>query len=264
MESNSCPVEKVTCQAPTLECPGQWNEWSQWSKCVGGCDGNQFRSRHCFGKNCLNRSQSEAKKCPCEGTVSEWSDWSSCSRTCGIGFKQRNRVCSSQFCREPLTEKKPCYTVSCDIIPGGYDGDGNNSGDGDNDTSGGNGFDDGTNGGDGGDGDSDSDGSDGGPSMNFTCPIGMEKSNCLSVCTIKSCEDLNNPIPLEFCSTRCSPGCICPTNTVESEGVCISVNQCHCKDSTGRYWPPNSSWKVHGKDTCSTCECENGLIRKVF
>ena len=45
-------------------------------------------------------------------------------------------------------------------------------------------------------------------SMNFICSAGMEKSSCRSVCTINSCEDLSNPKPLEFYSTRCSPGCI--------------------------------------------------------
>ena len=64
---------------------------------------------------------------------------------------------------------------------------------------------------------------------NLTCPIGMEKSDCLSPCTIKTCEDLSAKIPIHLCSAGCVPGCICPLNMVEQGDKCVPMDTCHCK-----------------------------------
>ena len=247
VKQNNCPVERLACQSTVLQCAPRWTEWNQWSKCVGGCDGNKYRSRHCYGEECIRRNESEAKKCICHGTPSLWSLWSTCSQTCGIGFKVRSRSCSNNFCRENLKEKKPCYAASCidldtsdtdNILPEDpFIQKNKTKTDSENEN------------------ETNYDIRD----LNFTCPAGMEKSSCLSVCTIKSCEDLNQPMPLEYCSSSCVPGCICPSNTVESNGKCIPLSECDCKDANGRYWPPKSSWKIHGQ-TCSICECDNGLV----
>lgn len=231
MAKGNCPVERIRCRGTRLTCPGAWKPWSAWTKCPADCndESKQYRTRHCFGEECDQRTQSEGRNCTCMGSeggnVSTWSQWTSCSRSCGIGVKQRHRTCSSQFCAEPLSEHVTCYSPVC----GGDSYDDNNTID------------------------------NGGVDVNFTCPAGMERSECLSPCTIKTCDDLSSPVPLHLCSAGCVPGCICPLNTVEQGDKCVPIGSCHCKDETGRYWPPGSSWRVEG-ESCSSCQCHQGQV----
>ena len=221
--------------------------WSTWSKCPSDCTqemAKQYRSRHCFGEDCDERTQSEGRNCTCSSgwAVSIWSKWTACPRSCGIGIKQRYRTCSTQKCSLSLSEHVTCYSPVCD---GSITGDGTGGETGTGDTN-----------------DENETIDNGGIAVNITCPAGMERSDCLSPCTIKTCEDLNNPVPLHLCSSGCVPGCICPLNTVQQGDKCVPINSCHCKDDTGRYWPPGSSWRVEG-ETCSECHCRQGQVQCV-
>ena len=218
---NNCPVERKPCQGKELVCAIKWTDWSNWTKCIGGCgtEGQQYRSRHCHGTNCVERNKIDARSCAalCPGAVSEWSKWGQCSRECDLGVKMRSRTCSSELCHEELKEIEPCMTKSCL----------NNSTDG-NDTT-----------------------------ATF-CPGQMIYSKCISACTKRSCSDLSNEMPLSMCE-KCIPGCLCPEGTIEEKGKCIKVKDCECTDSTERQWAPDSSWIIKA-NTCTQCKCSDGEI----
>ena len=86
------------------EC-AEWTAWSEWSACSKSCSqGMQSRMRDCivvFGtkKECSGNGTDERRcslrECPVDGGWSPWQSWSSCSKTCGLGFKMKQRNCSS-------------------------------------------------------------------------------------------------------------------------------------------------------------------------
>ena len=125
-----------------VPCPvnGGFSQWSKWSICSAKCGkGERTRTRLCDspapmygGADCVGELiQSEVcyaeVHCPIDGYWSDWSVWSLCSVTCGIGLKERDRVCNNPApmyggrpCQGDRVEIAPCDTgVSC-AIDGGW------------------------------------------------------------------------------------------------------------------------------------------------
>ncbi|XP_044124364.1 properdin-like [Bufo gargarizans] len=82
--------------------PSEWSEWGNWSPCSVTChEGFQERHRTCIGQGHCPGNDLEVKSCvqqeccPVMGGWSKWTSWSRCSVTCGIGHKQKSRLCDN-------------------------------------------------------------------------------------------------------------------------------------------------------------------------
>ena len=84
-------------------CPGEWQEWGQWSNCDRSCfDGVRVRERACSSGTPALCDGSERDMEVCnqdicyDWTIKGWTDWSAwrdCSKSCGGGVRERRRVC---------------------------------------------------------------------------------------------------------------------------------------------------------------------------
>ncbi|XP_053387527.1 neurogenic locus notch homolog protein 2-like isoform X2 [Mercenaria mercenaria] len=98
------PFETVPCTASNCPVDGVWSEWTQWSTCTETCgDGMHSRIRNC------DNPAPQHDGLQCSGTHNEttackymdcphWSAFqniTSCSVTCGTGFVQLKRFCST-------------------------------------------------------------------------------------------------------------------------------------------------------------------------
>ena len=141
----------VDCLGPSFEngvcdtliaCPvhGGWSYWSEWSACSAKCGyGEQIRTRVCNNPNplygglqCKGISKEAIGckalvNCPVDGNWGPWSGLSLCSRTCGVGFQQRIRICNSPPpqhggipCKGMDREKVQCETNTKCPIHGGW------------------------------------------------------------------------------------------------------------------------------------------------
>ncbi|XP_031556840.1 uncharacterized protein LOC116293538 isoform X2 [Actinia tenebrosa] len=112
---------KLSCEADSKEtrlcmpepCPinGKFTPWSPWTPCTATCGiGMKNRTRFCNapmpqfgGKSCAEQEMGSAVEiskcylmpCPVNGDYTEWSDWTTCSKSCGKGYKERNRYCTN-------------------------------------------------------------------------------------------------------------------------------------------------------------------------
>ena len=84
-------------------CPGEWQEWGQWSNCDRSCsDGVRVRERACSSDTAALCDGSERDMEVCnqdlcyDWTTKGWTDWAAwgdCSKSCGGGVRERRRVC---------------------------------------------------------------------------------------------------------------------------------------------------------------------------
>ena len=84
-------------------CPGEWQEWGQWSNCDRSCsDGVRVRERTCTAGTAALCDGSERDMEVCNQDVcydwtnkgwTDWAAWGDCSKSCGGGVRERRRVC---------------------------------------------------------------------------------------------------------------------------------------------------------------------------
>lgn len=140
LDCKGLPVEEKPCDTG-IPCPinGGWSLWSKYSPCSVDCGrGIQTRVRDCTnpkpeygGSYCVGLDAEEKEcdtgvSCPVHGFWSLWLPWGSCSAHCGIGFRQRHRLCnnpSPKFggleCKGSLIEEDICDTrIPCPIHGG--------------------------------------------------------------------------------------------------------------------------------------------------
>ncbi|XP_060608164.1 thrombospondin type-1 domain-containing protein 7B-like [Ruditapes philippinarum] len=111
---------------------GSWSLWSQWSSCDVTCGiGSILRRRSCTnpspkngGLDCPgNGTEMKAcklKLCPVHGGWTSWETWGKCSVSCGVGMRNRRRLCTNprperfgNHCFGDSTEYELCYNRLC-------------------------------------------------------------------------------------------------------------------------------------------------------
>ncbi|XP_074627228.1 uncharacterized protein LOC141885237 isoform X4 [Acropora palmata] len=133
--------EKTSCQLVDCRANCSCGMWTKWSDCSHTCGGGiQLRERDCVAPKymkdmfCDNDKKESrlcrSEPCPINGKFGLWSPWSPCSVTCGIGVKNRTRMCNApepQFGGKSCTEQAlgssmestQCYLTPCPVN-GGY------------------------------------------------------------------------------------------------------------------------------------------------
>lgn len=132
--------EDVTCDTGIM-CPvdGIWTNWSPFGQCSVHCGiGKQNRTRSCTnpppefgGLPCEGLDVNILKcdsgvHCPIHGGWANWYEWSPCFGDCGIGKRERRRVCNNpkpmfggMRCKGPHVLTGECNTgVHCPIAGG--------------------------------------------------------------------------------------------------------------------------------------------------
>ncbi|XP_060598714.1 semaphorin-5A-like [Ruditapes philippinarum] len=117
--------ETSTCNIKICPLDGNWSPWHTWSACSVTCGtGNQSRTRDCNnpapqhgGHFCFDlgteTSTCNIKDCP------HWMPFyetAPCSVTCGVGFVQLRRNCSTgntKDCHGNENSEKPCHLKDC-------------------------------------------------------------------------------------------------------------------------------------------------------
>ena len=118
---------------------GEWGMWSAWPACSVTCGSEIItRTRQCDspppqygGAFCVGHTVEETVcetkvSCPVHGHWSAWSLWSVCAATCGMGSRQRQRMCNNPLpmhggssCEGIPLEKDACNTgIPCPIAGG--------------------------------------------------------------------------------------------------------------------------------------------------
>lgn len=105
----------------------KWSEWSEWSDCKGSCDqaNSRSRDRKCQLKGatvrdseCYKQGQGNSIELEdCRRQCAEWTDWgvwSSCTKSCGSGYRYKQRYCLHGFtCEGPPDLRESCNTEPC-------------------------------------------------------------------------------------------------------------------------------------------------------
>ncbi|XP_052280866.1 SCO-spondin-like [Dreissena polymorpha] len=134
-------IEERKCESSVM-ClqPGGWTSWSSWTVCSATCGlGSTNRYRNCDkppplygGLLCIglateNKECDSGAPCPVHGNWGHWYGWSECSVHCGIGFRERKRVCDNPLphfggmpCKGKVTEVEGCDTLVPCQVDGGW------------------------------------------------------------------------------------------------------------------------------------------------
>jgi len=107
----------------------QWSEWSEWSECKGSCDqavkNSRSRDRKCVLKGktvqdseCYKKGSGQSIELEdCQRQCAEWTEWgswSSCTKSCGSGYRYKQRYCLHGFtCEGPPDLRERCNTEPC-------------------------------------------------------------------------------------------------------------------------------------------------------
>lgn len=109
MDCIGLPLEERKCDSGII-CPidGGWSEWTKYTPCTANCGkGIVSRTRTCTnpapkfgGALCVGLEHEEKEcdsgvSCPVHGFWSHWLPWGACSASCGLGFRQRLRLCNN-------------------------------------------------------------------------------------------------------------------------------------------------------------------------
>ncbi|XP_065656816.1 uncharacterized protein LOC101238762 isoform X3 [Hydra vulgaris] len=123
-DSKLCVGESynITTCFSNVSCAGIWSDWSDWSDCNVSCGiGVMNKSRICFNdsKLCVGESYNIStcfRNVSCAGIWSDWSEWSDCNVSCGIGVKNKSRICfnDSKLCVGESYNITTCFSnLSC-------------------------------------------------------------------------------------------------------------------------------------------------------
>ena len=87
---------------------------------TGSCPGTNIQFRKCSLRPCISKANTMLRSFGSlrygpKGIWSEWSEWSSCSKSCGTGFKTRNRKCMEGTCRGLSEIPKKCKKKLCQV-----------------------------------------------------------------------------------------------------------------------------------------------------
>lgn len=109
LECLGLPVEERECDTK-IPCPvhGGWSAWTDLSVCSVKCGiGIATRTRKCnnpppmnggsmcFGLFVEHHECNAGVLCPVDGFWSHWLPWGQCSTPCGVGIRQRHRLCNN-------------------------------------------------------------------------------------------------------------------------------------------------------------------------
>lgn len=134
------PVEVKECDSG-IPCPvhGGWGHWTNFGICSVKCGvGVAMRTRQCDsppplsgGEFCVGlrveyRECDTGLPCPVDGFWSHWLPWGLCSAACGVGVRQRHRLCNNPFpnfgglsCFGSPFQEQPCDTgIHCPVDGG--------------------------------------------------------------------------------------------------------------------------------------------------
>ena len=120
----------------------QWNGWTEWTACTAVCGSNQYGTseRHrqccadmedsgiynyCIGRcdDCkfhCNGNHTESRSCdPTECQIANWAsweEWADCSASCGTGYRERVRDCSTSagVVTAKACDGLPFERITCD------------------------------------------------------------------------------------------------------------------------------------------------------
>ncbi|XP_044164585.1 SCO-spondin-like isoform X4 [Acropora millepora] len=130
-------IQRKSCFIKHCPVHGGWSSWGTWGSCSKTCgNGNRNRYRSCTaptpkygGRSCIG-SWVESKSCfikhcPVHGGWSSWGTWGSCSKTCGTGYQDRYRSCTSPVpayggssCADSSNQQTPCLIKHCPVHGG--------------------------------------------------------------------------------------------------------------------------------------------------
>ncbi|NXW92949.1 ZAN protein, partial [Alopecoenas beccarii] len=90
------------------------------------------------------------------------------------------------------------------------------------------------------------------------CPPNSHYTECVSACP-SSCNDIFASSLCEK-TEECTEGCECDDNCVLSNGNCVPLSNCGCRDDDNNYYSAGETWVT--PHCASRCECQkNGVIK---
>lgn len=132
-------AESTYCNPSPCKVPvhGNWGAWGGWSACSKTCGGGtMFKSRTCSnpapqngGRTCagLSTQSQSCNSSPCKvnGNWAAWGEWGICSKTCGGGYRRRDRTCTNPAphngglaCQGSSVQLANCNTQLCPVVDG--------------------------------------------------------------------------------------------------------------------------------------------------
>ena len=118
-EHGSILLQSASCQ--TGPCPGEWQDWEDYSECSVTCGGgNRRRVRVCLGGEVggpgCEGSDIEELSCGIEVCPGSWTNWTAagvCSSICGPGVLSQTRSCVGGVAGGPGCVGETQRTIEC-------------------------------------------------------------------------------------------------------------------------------------------------------